>query len=179
MLLKQILEAKKIEADLLTSSEDDLAMAFTDGKIMCNNKVVNELLADLIEIDLHEIKTDLEDEETYNRGNTEYVSTEIKNLDLIYAGYNPDKDTLNLMFKVEWETEIEYYMDELDDLDDEYDVHYTTEYENYKGVAYVTHYDFCKKGEKGRATAVELSVEGDAKKIVKQFREDKVFYQDF
>ena len=126
MLLKLILESKKIVADLITSSEEELMDTYKyGGKITYKGKDVTKEINEIIELTEHEIKVDLEENGTYNRGNTEYTETEVTHLENVYIGYNPDKDTLNLMFEVEWQEESEMYYD------NDYDVDYDDDYDDY------------------------------------------------
>ena len=181
MLLKQILEAKKIEADLLTSSEEELMDAYKyGGKITYEGKDVTKEINEIIEMTEHDIKVDLEENGTNNRGNTEYTETEVTHLENVYIGYNPDKDTLNLMFEVEWQEESEMYYDNgYDDEEDEYDDGYETEIEEYKGTAYISFYNFGKKPDSGESSDLELKINKKPKQVVKQFKGDKVLYQNF
>jgi hypothetical protein len=185
MLLKLILESKKIVADLITSSEEELMDTYKyGGKITYKGKDVTKEINEIIEMTEHDIKVDLEENGTYNRGNTEYTETEVTHLENVYIGYNPDKDTLNLMFEVEWQEESEMYYDNDYDVDydddyDDYDDEYETEIEEYKGTAYISFYNFGKNPDSGESSYLELKVGKKPKQIVKQFKGDKVLYQNF
>jgi hypothetical protein len=144
MLLKLILESKKIVVDLITSSEEELMDTYKyGGKITYKGKDVTKEINEIIELTEHEIKVDLEENNTYNRGKTEYTETEVTYIKNVYIGYNPDKDILNLMFEVEWKVKSEMYFDNGYD-EDEFNDGYETEIEEYKGTAYISYYDFGK-----------------------------------